>query len=156
MNKNEKIIDIDSSGGLQMIMALTLVDIFQRNLFYFKINTNCSSDYESLGLVGLLWEFFFVSLGSAGIPWVLGLLLVLMLPFTGSFWGCLGCASVQVCVGLWRLVVWVAKVLKQTFVIMIKSFIGTGGVILSLFRPVVYGLISFYACIRKTPKINIR
>ena len=74
-----------------MVIAITLVDIFQRNLFYYKININCSSDYESLGLVGLLWEFFFfcccffVSLGSAGVPWVSGLLLVLVLPFSGSF-----------------------------------------------------------------------
>ena len=37
----------DSFGGLQMVIALSPVDIFQRNLFYYKISTNCSSDYES-------------------------------------------------------------------------------------------------------------
>ena len=85
MNKNEKIIDIDCSGGLEMVIALTLVDIFQRNLFYYKINTNCSSDYESLGLLVLLWEFFFVSLGSVALLGV----------FFGAVWVVLlsGCAG---------------------------------------------------------------
>ena len=85
MNKNEKIIDIDSSGGLEMVIALTLVDIFQGNLFYYKINTNCSSDYESLGLVVLLWEFFLVSVGSVALLGV----------FSGAVWVVLrsGCAG---------------------------------------------------------------
>ena len=40
--------------------------------------------------MGLLWEFFFVSLGSAEIPWVSGLLLVLVLPFCGPLLGLFG------------------------------------------------------------------
>ena len=155
INKNEKIIDIDSSGGLQMVIALTLLDVFQRNLFYYKINTNCSSEYESLGFVGLLWDFFFClpweCWDSMGIGTSVGTRVVLLGAFLGLFGLCFG-PGVR---GLWRLVVWVAKVLKQTFVVMIKSFIVTGRVLLSLFRPVVYGLVRLYACIRKTPRINI-
>ena len=125
-----------SSGGLQMVIALTPVDIFQRNLFYYEIHISCSSDNESLGLVGLLWELFlFFCLpcecwDSMGIETSVGTRVAIL----GTFLrGCLCCASVWVCVVLWCLVDWVAKVLKQTFVVMIKSFIGTGGVIISLF-----------------------
>ena len=70
-----------------MVIALTPVDIFQRNLFYYKIpivvlTMNLWALWVSCGKSFLL---FFVSLWSAEIPWVSGLLLVLVLPFSGPF-----------------------------------------------------------------------
>ena len=125
-----------------MVIALTPVDIFQRNLFYYKINTNCSSDYEFLDLVGLLWEFFFLS--------PLGMLEFHVL---GPFWGLFG-----LCFGLCvHGVMALGGLGGQGFETVFHRYdkIGTGGVILSLFQPVVYGPSRSYACIRKTPRINI-
>ena len=142
MNKSENIIDI------------TPVDIFQRNLFYYKINTNCSADYESLGHVGLLWDSFLSPLGVLGFHGHRHFCWHSCCPSRG-FLGLFGLFFGPGVHGVMALGGLGGKVLKQAFVAMTKLLIGTGGVILSLFRPVMYGLVRLYACIRKTPRISI-
>ena len=53
----------------------------QRNLFY-KIITNCSSDYQSLGFLGLLWEYW----DSMGIRTSVGTRVALLGPFWLVLW----------------------------------------------------------------------
>ena len=75
-----------------------------------------------------------------------------MLPFSGRFGLSFG-AGVRGVMALCRLG---GRGFKPDFHRYVKSIIGDGGIFLFFLRLVVYGLARLCACIRKTPRINIR